>query len=145
MCDEKIDFFLLPSTGDNISTFLMLLLFLLSNFSECFHRLFSDFVIHVTNWLLMLQHLCFPHLYKCETDDSWVFLLNLLCLIMILLSFFVFVHSLASLWVWNDRFFLLRVFLHVRFVCCVFRYILIRHLLVLQCIPIFWCCYFCVL
>lgn len=46
MCDEKIDFFLLPSTGDNISTFLMLLL---SNFSECFHRLFSDFVIHVTN------------------------------------------------------------------------------------------------
>lgn len=40
-------------------------------------RLFSlnDFVLFVFNELITASTLTFSHLYKCETDDSWVFFL----------------------------------------------------------------------
>lgn len=100
---------------------------------------FSSFVLHLMIFLRLftcnklitaLATLIFSLLYKCETDDSWVFLLNLFRLMMFLLSFFVLLacKSLGfetSLWFYRSFRFLLN-----------FRFSSIRHLLVTRMFPL---------
>lgn len=99
-------------------------------FFVCFS--FDDFLrLFTCNKLITaLATLIFSHLYKCETDDSWVFLLNLFRLMMFLLSFFVLLacKSLGfetSLWFYRSFRFLLN-----------FRFSSFRHLLVTRMFPL---------
>lgn len=99
-------------------------------FFVCFS--FDDFLrLFTCNKLITaLATLIFSHLYKCETDDSWVFLLNLFRLMMFLLSFFVLLarKSLGfetSLCFYRSFRFLLN-----------FRFSSIRHLLVTRMFPL---------
>lgn len=99
-------------------------------FFVCFS--FDDFLrLFTCNKLITaLATLIFSLLYKCETDDSWVFLLNLFRLMMFLLSFFVLLacKSLGfetSLWFYRSFRFLLN-----------FRFSSIRHLLVTRMFPL---------